>query len=664
MKHQLRFPVHPLIAAAIVAGALFAALFAAYGLTRWASSDEVMGNVTVAEADVGGNTEDETYNAVSAIEIGRLARLATFTIDGEEVDLEPGYTALDIDVDSAVDEAMSVGRTGNFANQFLFWLTHIFSTTHIEIEGSVSEIAMGELFDEWDSQVIDQPIDLGSVTLEDGELVAHYPRTGVGIEREPALDIVLETLLASEKEVREIPTVTVHPELTDQDVDAAFAEAELMLSGPVTMTWEGQEVELSVDQLKEAFVSETVTNSPPSIVNSFDATMIDAYLSPLRENFESEPVDAELVINDDLTVSVRPGQNGTRIDEDETAARLYVASLDPNRKGELPIVEGAEPDVTTEYLEGLRIEHLVSQFTTFHDCCSDRVTNIHLMADAIDGAIVLPGQVFSINDYVGERTEAKGYLPAGSIVGGEIVDTIGGGVSQFATTFYNTVFWGGYEDVEHQPHSYYFSRYPQGVEATLFWRSIDLQFRNNREHAILIDTLYTGTSITVRFFGFNHGRTLVGEQSGGQTHVRVAREGGPEALHVKGETSDPYNITEPGEPLIRAGEGVGLNSERRVQSASEGWTVSVTRRILEGGTDLLEEREWIWRYRPQVEIIEVHPCKVPGTSVACPTTTTAPPATTTTQPAGTTTTPTSPTTSPPTTSPSASTTTPTTAPQP
>lgn len=650
MKKQLSFPIHPLLAAVIVVGAVFALLLTLYGITRWTSSNEVMGHVTIAEADVGGKTEDEALNVASALEIGRLARLARFEVDGETVELEPGYTGLDVDEEAAVAEAMAVGRTGNFANQFLFWLGHIFSTTQIELEGSVNEIAVQELFDEWDTHVIDQPINLGSISLQEGELVAVYPSTGVGVEREPAEVIVLDTLLASESLTPEIPTITVVPELTDADVEAALAEAEEMLQGPISLTYDGRQAVVTETQLQEAFVSETVTNSPPKIVNSFDPAVVDVYLEPLRDEFEAEPVDAELVINDDLTVSVRPGENGTRIDEVETAARLYEASLSPDRTSDLPIVEGAEPDVTTEYLEGLNVKHLVSQFTTFHPCCEARVTNIQKIADAVDGTLVLPGQTFSLNDHVGERTLEKGYLDAGSIVSGEIVDTIGGGTSQFTTTMYNAVFWGGYEDVEHQPHSFYFSRYPEGVEATLFWRSIDLKFRNNREHAILIDTRYSGTSITVRFFGFNHGRTLVGEQSGGQTHVRVANEGGPEALHVKGNTSDRYNLTEPGEPLIRGNEEVGLDSERRVQSAGEGWTVSVTRTILKGGTEQVEEREWVWRYRPMREIIEVHPCKVPGTSVACPTTTTtttAPPASTTTVPPPTTT----PTTAPPTTAP-------------
>ncbi|HWB88538.1 MAG TPA: VanW family protein [Acidimicrobiia bacterium] len=631
MNKQLFSRIHPLVAAVVVVGALLAVLFTAYGLTRWTSAGEVMGRVSVAEADIGGRTPDQALSIISAIEVSRLTRIAHFIVDDKSVELQPGYTGLAIDEAAVVDEAMMVGRQGNFANQFLHWLTHIFTTAKVELKGSLSEMAMQEIFDEWDTQVIAKPILAGGIELNDGELVPVYPETGVGVEREPAMDIVLETLLATEATEVEIPTVTVVPELTDADVDAAFLEAQKMLAGPITLTYEDQETVLSQEQLEAAFASETITNSPAAIVNSFDPTVVDGFINPIRAQFEAEPVNAEFVIHDDNTVTVQPGSNGTRIDEVETAARLYQASQTENRTAELPIVEGAEPEFTTEYLESLNVKHLVSQFTTYHDCCENRVTNIHLIAEAVDGVLVLPGETFSLNDHVGERTAEKGYLPAGSIVAGEIVDTLGGGTSQFTTTMYNAVFWGGYEDVEHQPHSYYFSRYPEGVEATLFWRSIDLKFRNNREHAILVDTRYTDTSITVRFFGFNDGRTLVGEQSGGESQIRVASEGGPNALHVKGETSDRYSIVEPGDPEIRPNPELDVDEQVHVQSPREGWSVTVTRRILKGGTELVEEQEWVVRYRPQVEIIEVHPCMVPGPGApACPTTTTVAPATTTT----------------------------------
>jgi hypothetical protein len=308
------------------------------------------------------------------------------------------------------------------------------------------------------------------------------------------------------------------------------------------------------------------------------------------------------------------------------------------RVGQLPLVEAAEPEVTTEYLESLNIRHLVSQFTTYHDCCQDRVTNIHTIADAVDGTIVLPGQTFSLNDHVGERTLEKGYLPAGTIVAGELEDTVGGGVSQFTTTLYNAVFWGGYEDVEHKPHSYYFSRYPEGVEATLNWRSPDLKFRNNTDNGILIDTVYTDTSITLRIFGENDGRTLKGEQSGGRSRAWVDTEGGPNALHVKGLVSDRFAVTDPPPPRYVPNPELPVDQQVQTQTELGGWSVTVTRRILLGGDEsqVVEEQEWTVRYAPRFAVFEVHPCMVPETTTPCPSTTTIPPSTTTLPPATTT----------------------------
>jgi vancomycin resistance protein YoaR len=635
MKKQLSFPIHPLLAAVVVVGAFLAVLLGAYGITRWLSSGEVMGRVQVAELDLGGRTEAEAATAINALEVGRLTRKATFVVDGNPVVVEAGRTGFTIDDEGLLAQAMAVGREGNFATQFLFWLGHIFSTTRIDMEGSVDDAAMTEIFDAWDSEVIGKPVHPGSIELDGDELVPIYPATGVAVQRESASDLVLATLLSADLTTPKIPTVTIEPELTSQDVDAALSEAKLMLAGPITLAFEDHEATLSVAELEDAFVSETVTKSPPQIVNSFDPAVIDRYLAPIRTEFEDPPVDARFEINDDDTVSVVPGENGTRIDEVETAQRLYEAAFVSDRTAKLPIVEGADPEVTTEYLESLDVRHLVVRFTTYHNCCEDRNVNIDTMADTIDGKLLLPGETFSINDYVGERTLEKGYLPAPSIVGGEIVDTVGGGTSQFATTMYNAVFWGGYEDVDHKPHSHYYSRYPEGIEATLFWRSIDLKFRDNRDSAILIRTSHTSTSVTVSFYGFNDGRTLVGEQSGGATKVSVKNEGGPDALHVHGDRSDRYNITQPPEPKYKANPDLAPDQQIQTQSEREGWSIDVTRQIFKGNdTDLVEEQKWVVRYSPIFAVYEVHPCMMPDTEVTCPSTTTIPPSTTTTTAGG------------------------------
>ena len=642
MKDSFLFRIHPLVAAAIIVGGLFVVLLSFYGLTRAFSQDEVMGRVDVSGTEIGGQTVDQALNTMVAVEDEHLAKTASFSLDGTPVHIQPPVTGFDVDEFAIVDSAMAVGREGNATYQFLWWMSHVFSKVELDLTGSVDNQAMADVFDTWDTDVIGMPASLGSLELVESVVQPIYPETGTGVDRDAASEIMLAAMLANNGGNAALPTVTIIPQLNDGDIDEALLEANTLLAGPIKLVYNNSNITFTSEQLMEAFRSETIAGGSPQIVNSFDPEVIDGFLVPLRSDFEAEPVNARFVISGD-SISIEPGSRGTRIDENEAAVRLYLAGLSTNRTGQLSLVEDAEPDVTTEELETLGINHLVSSFTTYHPCCADRVTNIQNMADRLDGVIVRSGQEFSVNGFVGQRTSEKGYVPAGTIVAGELKDTVGGGVSQFATTMYNAVFWGGYQDITHKPHSYYFSRYPEGIEATINWTTPDLVFRNNTNKAIMIDTIHTADSITIRIFGENDGRTVKGEQSGGQTKRWVASSGGPDALHVVGTVSERFAHTSPGAPKYRGNPNFGLNQVDQTQTERDGWSVTVTRRILRDGTELLREEEWAVRYSPAFAVFEVHPCKIPGREHTCPTTTT----TTTIPPS--TTTPTS--TPPPTTTP-------------
>ena len=645
MNRNFSFRIHPLLAAVIAVAGIFALLLAAYAITRSVSEGEVMGRVRVEDVSIGGLTEAEGRAELRILEEQYLDREVMFTIDNSPVRLDPREAGFDIDEEAIVTEAMRFGREGNGTYQFVWWLQHIFSTEDLELVGSADDEALEEIFDRWETEVIAMPPSLGAVVLEDGVPQPVYPAAGVGLDRESAASIINEVLLEADPDHHSLPTETIVPRLTRQDIDEAVAEATALLAEPIRLVYAGEEVVFTPDQLTAAYRSETIAEGTPQIVHSFDPEVIDSYLEPIRSNYEAEPVDAEFLITGDR-IEIIPGKRGTRIDEDLAAQKLLQAGGTTGRIGQLPIVEDADPDTTTEELEALGIEHLVSSFTTYHSCCENRVINIQTMADTIDEHIVMPGEEFSINGFVGQRTEEKGYVPAGTIIAGELVDTVGGGVSQFATTMYNAVFWGGYEDITHSPHSYYFTRYPEGIEATVNWRSPELIWRNNTDKAVMIDTQHTDTSITVRIFGDNDGRIVKGEQSGGSTKLNVVSEGGPDALWVEGEVSERFAFRDPSSPIYRPNPELGVDQRNQTQTEREGWSVNVVRRIYRGGTELVEEQEWLVTYSPRFAVIEVHPCKVPGTSVTCPTTTTTtiPPSTTTTS-------------TPPTTSGSTSTTT-------
>lgn len=623
------------VALALGLGAIFALLLGLYGLTRFLSRGEVMGRVEVASTPIGGLGTEQALTALVAVEEIYVSRPAIFTLDGTVVNVLPPEAGLDLDGETIVEDAISVGRQGNVISQFAWWIGHLFATVEVPVSGSVEDEAVDDIFDNWDAEVIASPANQGGVEMINEELVPIYPEIGKGVDRPAAAAIVESSMLSREARNLTIPVVTILPQLTEADVDAAFAEAEELLSDSIELVHNGTEVVFTRPQLHEAFRSETIVEGTPQIINSFDEEAVNSLLEPVRADFEDEPVNAEFQIEGDA-ISVVPGEKGTEIDAAETARSLTVAGLTSQRTGELPLVEGADPDVTTEYLEGLNIEHLVSQFTTYHDCCQPRVANIHKMADTVDGTIVLSGQTFSLNDTVGERTLEGGYLAAPGILSGVLEESIGGGVSQFTTTLYNAVFWGGYEDVEHQPHSYYFSRYPEGIEATLSWRNPDLRFRNNRGGAVLIDTRYTDTSITVRIFGSNDGRVMKGEQSGGDTSIWTDGDGGPDALHVRGEVSERYALTDPSPPRYVANPELEVDAQKQTQTEGGGWSVTVTREIRRG-EEVVESQEWVVRYAPRFAVFEVHPCMLPGTAVVCPptTTTTTFAPTTTTVPTGT-----------------------------
>ncbi|HIE21732.1 MAG TPA: hypothetical protein EYP73_03930 [Acidimicrobiia bacterium] len=626
MNKHFTFGKHPLVAALMWVAIIYGLALAAYGATRWASAGEVMGRVEVEGVQLGGLDRELAIAEVVGVETELRSRMARFSLNGETVTLNPAEVAFDIDEEAVIEEAMRIGREGNAVSQFLWWLSHIFSSETVELRGSVDPDALDEIFDVWDTEVIASPAAHGAIVIVDGRPSPVYPQPGVGVDREVATAIILDTFLGGSSHNAALPTMPVIPALTENDIDLALDEARRMLSEPIRMTYDGLEAIFTPEQLTAAFRSDTVLDGTPRIVQSFDPEVIDGYLAPIRSLFEAEPVNAEFVIvGDDITI--QPGKKGTRIDEEETALRLYQAGLTSSRLGRLPLVEDADPEITEEYLESLGIEHLVSSFTTYHACCQPRVNNIQLMADTIDMTILMPGEIFGINEFVGERTAEKGYLPAGTIVAGQLKDTVGGGVSQFATTFYNAVFWGGYEDIEHQPHSYYFRRYPEGIEATVNWRVPELKFRNNTDKAILIDTQYTDTSITVRIFGSNDGRIVKGEQIHGKTHIEVVSEGGPNALWVEGIVSSRFARKDPPEPKYVANPDLAEDQQVEVQGEREGWSVRVTRRILRGGVELVEEQEWLVTYFPQFAVIEVHPCKMPEPEVECEssTTTTEPP---------------------------------------
>ena len=183
--------------------------------------------------------------------------------------------------------------------------------------------------------------------------------------------------------------------------------------------------------------------------------------------------------------------------------------------------------LTTQQAQAAGVRQLIGAFTTYYKAGQPRATNIRRIAEIVDGSVVAPGEVFSLNGTAGKRTRARGFVADGAIVNGKLTDEVGGGVSQFATTLFNAAFFAGLPILEHTPHSFYISRYPAGRESTVYFDSLDVRIRNDTAHGMLVRTRSTGSSVTVELYGDNGGRRV-----SSTTGPRQPRDGGGFRIEV------------------------------------------------------------------------------------------------------------------------------------
>ena len=141
-----------------------------------------------------------------------------------------------------------------------------------------------------------------------------------------------------------------------------------------------------------------------------------------------------------------------------------------------------------------KIKEQVSTFTTYYPYAEYRNINIGRAAELVDGTVLKPGETFSLNDIVGERTRENGFTEGFIISNGIFKEDLGGGVSQMATTTFNAMFFAGLKDIEHKPHSFYIDRYPVGREATVAWGAVDLRFQNDTPYGVLVHATVTPSS--------------------------------------------------------------------------------------------------------------------------------------------------------------------------
>jgi vancomycin resistance protein YoaR len=331
--------------------------------------------------------------------------------------------------------------------------------------------------------------------------VAVEPQTGTGLQRAAAQRQLQDYLdHADRRHPLVLPVGPVVPDVGRAAVDAAAAQARALLTGPFVVNTNGEQVTLTPDQIASMLGTHAANGR---LDLTIDSAKLGVALGPAVTNLEHPPVDATFSVNAANQVSVVPSQDGMAIDLDAVGRAIVAGQRTINAP-----LHNVHPAHDTAWAQKLGITQQVSSFTTYFPAGQPRVHNIALAASVLNNTVVEPNQTFSLNDKLGPRTPEKGYVKAPILVEDGFGEDYGGGISQLTTTLYNAVFFGGYVDVEHSPHAFYISRYPMGREATIVYPTVDLKFRDDTDHGVLIRASTGATSVTVTFYGNNDGRVV------------------------------------------------------------------------------------------------------------------------------------------------------------
>jgi len=181
------------------------------------------------------------------------------------------------------------------------------------------------------------------------------------------------------------------------------------------------------------------------------------------------------------TGEIIPHQNGLYFDVDEIVHQIVAAPA--AKKVPLAGIE-VVPSWRSEHLE--KLTAVIGSFSTPLMGSPDRVGNIRLSLRAINNTLLLPGETFSFNEIVGERTRDRGYRSAPIILGETVAPGVGGGICQTSSTLYNAVRQAGLEIVERRIHSIAPSYIQHGRDAAVAWPHTDFKFLNSSKTPVIV----------------------------------------------------------------------------------------------------------------------------------------------------------------------------------
>ncbi|EGX61072.1 MULTISPECIES: VanW family protein [Streptomyces] len=480
---------------ALVAGAAGVGFGGLYLVGLLASGDDVPAGTRVSGVDIGGLSRSQAREKLDSSLGGAWS---------EPVKVRLGDSDGTVQVSGiSVDSKETVARAAGAGSDPFTVIGRLFTSGDRDVEPVIrvdEAKARASLAEE--AKTYGRKARQGAVAFHAGEAMSTQPVTGRSLDVDGAVDALASAVPGQGEPVR-LPVRTTDPRVGAAEVNRAMKEfATPAMSAPVTLTVGGREVEIGPATLgKHLAMKPDGANRLAPVLDGKGLLADPALASPLAPATD-EAVNARLRLDGGQVVVASDGKAGREV----TAKALQKAVLPlltetgAARTGAVD-TENVQPKLTRDNVGRLGIKEKMSTFTVNFEPAPYRVTNIGRAAELMNGSVVLPGETWSFNRTVGERTEDNGFVEGIIINNDQFEKAAGGGVSAVATTTFNAIFFAGVKPVEYGAHSFYIERYPEGREATVAWGSLDLKFRNDSGNAIYIDARATDSSVTITFLG-------------------------------------------------------------------------------------------------------------------------------------------------------------------
>ena len=542
-----------------IAAALVILLGGTY-LTGHAMANGTMPAKTTVEGVPIGRMDHTTAEATLKDELGpRMTAPITVADHGTKVTIDPARTGLVVDWDATMDRA----GAKNSWNPATIWNT-LLGGGPVPLQTTIDKNAGAFAINAKDA----------TVHLDGAKIVTSKAVQGRELDV-PATAKSVETAWHQMKTSVPATVKRPAPNITDKAVDEVVTkQLKPMVSGPVRVKTSRGDFSVTPEQI--AAVT-TITTKDKAITASADTSKLyKDVMAHLNLGF-TQPHDASFTLAGGKPTVV-PSSVGEGIVEKDFTAIVGSALTRTGSQRDVSVpVKKLDPAFSTDQANAAGVKTVIGEFTTTFPHADYRNTNLGLAAKHINESYVAPGKTFSLDKELGARNSSTGYVDGWVIEGPSLVKEVAGGVSQSATTVFNAAFFAGMTDVEHHPHTLYFSRYPMGREATLYSGSLDVKFRNDTKYGVLVQAVVKPStpssqgSITVRLWSTPSWDRITA------TDPKVT------------DKKPPSTITQSGKDC-------------HAQGGSEGFHVTYSRQFWKGGS-VAKEEPFAWTYQPTNQIV-------------------------------------------------------------